>query len=181
MNGGRRGAGPANGGRCPRGRRLTALQAALYWREWGAVRTALRARGYSPAEADCMRGELHLQALGEEVSSKDLTNTDFDKVLGAFRAVSRPDDLGAQMAAEDAPKRRMIYGIERLETEAGREGYAASLCEDIYGHRDWRRLDGEELVKLRATLARRIERREAEPEPAADAAAAAVDGPEIPF
>lgn len=138
-------------------RGMTAAQTALYWREWAAARRVFIARGLATHEADEMRYELTDGALGQHVSSKHFSNAQFDLVLGAFRAVSRGDDLGAQMDAESGPRRRLVYGL--LKLAEGREAYVEEICQDCYGHGDWRRLPDEELTKLRATLARRVERR----------------------
>ncbi len=129
-------------------------QKALYWREWAACKDVLRRGGMSPAEAEEHRHVLHGNALGEDKSSKDFSDRDLDLVLGAFRAVSRPDDLGAQLKAQDGPRRRLLEGIRRLAQ--GNEAYIDEVMVDIYPSRDWRRLDDTELMKLRATLARRI-------------------------
>jgi hypothetical protein len=45
------------------------------------------------------RRRLTCEALGEDKSSKDFTSEDFDKVLAAFRAISQPDSLNAQIRA----------------------------------------------------------------------------------
>jgi hypothetical protein len=87
---------------------LTRNQNALYWREWSAVRKA------SPASD---RHELHVQALGEEKSHVDFTNDDFDKVLAAFRAVSQPGNLNAQLHALNGQSKRLLFGILRLARE----------------------------------------------------------------
>lgn len=84
---------------------MTPAQTKLYWREWAAVRRI------DPA-AD--RHALHRQALGREVSSKALTNRQLDAVLGVFRSVSRPADVGAQLRQEDQERTRHLFAIEQL-------------------------------------------------------------------
>lgn len=84
---------------------MSPAQTALYWREWGACSRALRARG-RPAGNDA-RHALQCKALGHPRSSKTLTNAEFDKVLAAFRAESRPDDLNAQLRQIDQPGHRI--------------------------------------------------------------------------
>ncbi len=77
---------------------MSPRQNALYWREWAAAKRALmpgRAT-WTKYEENEHRHELHLEALGQEKSHLEFDNDDFDHVLSAFRAKSRPGDLKAQ-------------------------------------------------------------------------------------
>lgn len=79
---------------------MTPAQTSLYWREWAACRAALLALGRDASDA--ARRHLQAEALrGRVKSSKSLTNAEFSAVLGKFRAFSKPDDLGAQMHAQE--------------------------------------------------------------------------------
>ncbi len=81
---------------------------ALYFRAWGEARKVLRSKLIPPDEADAKRHQIHREVLGKDKSAKDLTNTEFDRVLAAFRAVSTPvEDLYGQLAADRV-------GIEQL-------------------------------------------------------------------
>ena len=82
---------------------MTPAQTKLYWREWAAVRKA---------DKDADRHALHRQALGREVSSKAFTNRQLDAVLGVFRSVSRPADVGAQLRQEDQERSRQLFLIK---------------------------------------------------------------------
>lgn len=86
---------------------MSPAQTSLYFREWGAVRRHYTEAGIDPKLADAKRHELHQKALGYRKSSKDFTNAEFDKVLGVFRAITRPDDLSAQLRQMDQPELRM--------------------------------------------------------------------------
>jgi hypothetical protein len=90
----------------------------LYWREWGKCRAALRLLGFTPAEADAKRHELHIRALGADASHADLRNEDFDKILSVFRSYSQPDNLKEQLRIID-------QHIDRLEAH---RALAHKLC-----------------------------------------------------
>ncbi len=89
---------------------MTPKQNNLYWREWSAAHKA-------DPKAD--RHQLHVEALGHDKSHLDFTNDDFDKVLGAFRAISRPGDLNAQLRQIRGQHRRALYILERLMRQLG--------------------------------------------------------------
>lgn len=90
---------------------MTRPQEALYWREWAACKAVRKARCL--AIGDDARHALHRQALGCDVSMKDLTNRQFDKVLGVFRSFSRPADLNSQLRTDDQPEVRKEISIEK--------------------------------------------------------------------
>lgn len=141
---------------------ISAKQLKWYWREWRDARKALIAAGYSAVEADSERHELHRKALGSDVSSKQLTNEGFEKVLAAFRALSQPGDLASQLSAQQGHRRRLLHSLEKLAK--GREAYVEDICLDAFDTRQWRRLPDADLERLRATLERRVVRRKgAEP------------------
>ncbi|HEX7861828.1 MAG TPA: hypothetical protein VF773_15950 [Verrucomicrobiae bacterium] len=83
---------------------MTPAQTKLYWKEWSAARKAGQL-------SDADRPRLHLEALGYAASSKTLTNEEFDKVLGAFRAISQPFNLNAQVRQIDQPDTRLRHQI----------------------------------------------------------------------
>jgi hypothetical protein len=86
---------------------VTPAQEGLYFREWGKVRRHLRAQGIDPKQADAKRHQLHKKALGVDKSHSDFTNADVDKVFAVFRAVTKPDNLEAQIHALDQPALRL--------------------------------------------------------------------------
>ncbi len=89
-------------------------------------------------------------------SHLDFTNEDFDRVLAEFRAVSRPDDLAAQLRQHAQPRTRLLYTIMRLAPEP----YWQAVARDKFGTTDLDNLDLEQLRQLRITLAARARSRE---------------------
>lgn len=103
---------------------MTPQQTALYWREWAACSKALKALGHNGD--DDQRKSLQRSALGERtISSKHLTNPQFTLVLAKFRSFSQPDDLAAQMHAQEEPEQRRadtLAKIEQLARDTGING-----------------------------------------------------------
>ena len=131
---------------------MTAAQTQLYFFEWGNARKWYLAHGLDPKQADNKRHTLHRQALGTDKSSKDFTNADLDKVLAAFRGVSRPDDFNAQMDIQEQPERRLgkmqaeAWGIVRKvgwvmkasDPQFAAENYLNKLARSVTGKSDVR-------------------------------------------
>ena len=103
---------------------MTPKQTALYWREWQAAKIA----GHLDDED---RHHLTREALGEDKSSKDFTNEDFDKVLAAFRRISRPTDLNAQLHALKQPRSRLDHGIDQIAVQLGWV-YICAIADDKF-------------------------------------------------
>lgn len=99
---------------------MTEAQKKLYWREWNACAKVRRARGLGVADAN--RHALHVEALGKDVSMLDLTQLQFDRVLAKFRSYSKPDDLGAQLRADDQDENRRTRALAEIEALADRAG-----------------------------------------------------------
>ncbi len=123
---------------------MTEAQLRLYRREWGAARKVLRARGFAPSAADAERHALHVQAIGTDKSSLDFTNKDLDKVLAAFRAISRSADLRPQIDAQQQPITRRRWLINELCRQLGHdEGFAYGIAHEMHrGDRDAKRKKG---------------------------------------
>lgn len=147
---------------------MTPKQTQLYWRDWNAAKKAGQL-------TDQDRYELHFEALGEHKSSKDLTNEDLDRVLGAFRAISRPASLNSQLRAQAMPKTRYLYRIaQQLQLLALfvehpcnyaksilQDRFNTSFLEDLSADPYLRKsktdrfdIDDSELAMMRNTLAR---------------------------
>lgn len=148
---------------------MTQKQTYLYWKEWQAVRRV-------DAKAD--RHELHIRALGKDKSSKLFNNQDLDKVLGAFRAISNPSNLNAQLRQLNQDKTRLLWkimndqsslisvfmeGADQLERNTEAEHYIIAVIRDKFHTEDIRDLSAEriqdhdsELEMLRNTLDARI-------------------------
>jgi hypothetical protein len=105
---------------------MTPKQTALYWREWAAAK---RARGLEDSD----RHFLHSQALGYAASSKAFTNAELDKVLGIFRAYSRPGDLGGQLRQLNQQKTRILVKCQLLAEKLGGAAYMATIVLDKFG------------------------------------------------
>lgn len=133
-------------------RPMTSCQKRYYFSLWGKCRKVLISRGYSPKEADEERHQIHLETLGIDKSSKDLTNADFSKIIAAFKATIHPDDLQAQLDAQSEESRRYIYGIRKAGFP---EPYIIAISRDKFGTDDWQKLGLKELRLLRITLAAR--------------------------
>jgi hypothetical protein len=72
---------------------MTSKQTALFWRDGTPPRSPVTSMKKIATTSS-------LEALGEDKSSKDLTNEDFDKVpRRPSRAISQPDSLNAQLRA----------------------------------------------------------------------------------
>lgn len=151
---------------------LTRNQNALYWREWSAVKSVLMPgrSTWTKDEETQRRHALHIQAIGDEKSHVDFDNEDFDHVLGAFRAISRPTDLNAQLHALNGQKTRLLFGIRRSAISIGvNEPYVAGIvrtmnAEGKLGSAELEELHPKDLVKvmiaLRKHQARPARRRE---------------------
>lgn len=144
---------------------MTPKQTQLYWREWSKAKKALESAmdpsgktRLSAIEAEQRRHEIALEACGKQ-STKDFTNKDLDKVLAAFRALSDPANLNAQLAQQEMPRRRMVYGIQDIIlgplTEAlgsGAQKYADTVAKAKFGRTDLDQLTLDQLTQLRITL-----------------------------
>jgi hypothetical protein len=169
---------------------MTTAQNALYWREWGKTRARLIADGLTSAQAAEKRHKLHVKALGKDKSHTSLTNADFDKVLGVFRAIHDDANLDAQLRQIDQPEHRredlinrcwdaarvFIKGTDQSHKdylcECYIEGVAQRVCK-----KSFRELDEREIGKVCGILdrqARRVElkQRRAHAEKAANERAA---------
>lgn len=148
---------------------LSKTQKQLYWREWSAVAKALQAAGKPATSED--RHNLHSQALGKDKSMTDFTNTDLDKVLGEFRAITRPDDLSGQISQAKQSRKRKLYVIlqqmperlakvitipEGVHPNLAAENYIAKILQDRFKVADPLHLTDDQLTQLLATLNQRL-------------------------
>jgi hypothetical protein len=84
---------------------MTKAQTQLYFREWASVRKA---------KPDADRHALHIAALGVDKSSKAFSNSDFDRVLGVFRAISQPGNLNAQLRQSEQVRHRLEHRLSEI-------------------------------------------------------------------
>lgn len=110
---------------------MTAAQEKLYWREWGAVRKA---------QPDADRHDLHRRALqgNGRFSHKEFTNQQFDRVLGVFRAISKPASVDAQLRQQGQDRRRVEHRLAEIQQCLGLyvedvAGYVAKVVAEKFG------------------------------------------------
>lgn len=110
---------------------MTKAQEKLYWREWGAVRKA-------DPQAD--RHAIQRLALGVDyhVPHKEYSNRQFDLVLAAFRAISRPASIEPQIRAQAQPSHRQQHRIHEIQRCLALyvedvAGYIAKVAADRFG------------------------------------------------
>lgn len=161
---------------------MTSRQRALYWREWQAVKAKLADRrpAWRAPEWDAYRHELHIEALGCDVSSSDMANDEFDKILSKFRSVSEPENMGPQLRALDQPRRRLVWKIRHGAPEA----VIQKIASDKFGQQDLTLLDESQLKQLLFTLARwanRSRKRMEQPETKAAVVVTAAEEVICPF
>jgi len=134
---------------------MTKAQNSLYWRTWSKVRkTLVEFGGFSASDADQERHEIHRQALGEDKSSKKLTNRDLDVILDHFRTylVIADGPTTEPARAEVQPCKRLIYSIQKTGLP---EPYLESIARDQFGTSDWRSLTEAQLTRFRFTAVSR--------------------------
>lgn len=144
---------------------MTTAQDKLYWREWAAVK---RMAGDEASEN--LRHDLHIRALGEDKSHKDFSNAEFDLVLGAFRAVSRPADVDAQLRQLNQRRARLVFKAKSQKVllavfMPSPDTYVAAILQDRFRGRRIDELSDQpkpsgrcELEEFIMTLAGRIDR-----------------------
>ena len=135
---------------------MTPRQNSLYWSEWSRVRSKCKQQGWPVPD----RHELHVRALGHDMSHLDFSNEDLDRVLAEFRAITRPEDLVGQLRQQDQPRRRLEWSIRHLAPEP----YWRAIARDKFGTEDLALLSVDQLLQLCITLtarARSRQRREA--------------------
>jgi hypothetical protein len=142
---------------------MTPKQKAWYFREWNLARKRLVALAdMTPAEAELSRHELHVRALGIDKSSSALTNSDLDKVISAFRSISRPSDLDSQIRQADQERTRLIWAIRHLGLpDAYLDDIAGKIFQGHYTH--WTLLPDDKLILLRYTATARARSRAKHP------------------
>lgn len=144
---------------------LSKPQQLRFWREWSI---ACKAQGWTKVQSwTGAQIENERYSLLQRAGFDSLTLVDplagFDRVLAELAALSRPADLSPQLRAQEQPRRRLWYAIQKLgfqistsELQGGRESsYVAAIMLDRFGHCDHDRLSLQQLEQLRNTLASR--------------------------
>ena len=156
-------------------------------RDWadGSIGARVWAEGVAAARqlvrgvtADDLRHACHVVALGRQVSSSKLTNSELDRVMSIMRHLADPDDLDAVMDIEDpdrAARRRKEWWIANCGLPAG---YVATVSAAKFGSADPSTLSMRDLTDLVRTLQMRLRARQARRDAApAPTAPPAVDEP----
>ena len=139
---------------------MTKSQTAKYWREWAKVRRLLVDLGeFSKEDADQERHQIHLRALGQDKSSKALTNRDLDAIFDHFESylVLLAGPQSGPSRAETQPAKRLIWAIDHLRLPAP---YIEAISRDQFGTPAWQTLTADQLTKLRFTLVSRARSRQ---------------------
>ncbi|MFO1461235.1 MAG: hypothetical protein U1G08_17765 [Verrucomicrobiota bacterium] len=120
-----------------------------------AIATSRAARRAGVVTAEDLRHGAHVVALGRDLSSKDLTNAQTDRVVALFDLLADPDDLGARMRW-DSPNEDARRRLEWFAGNSGfSEAYVAAVCSSKFSTRDWRQLNDAQLRQLVVTLKNR--------------------------
>lgn len=85
---------------------MTPAQHKMYWSLIQRLRDVAESKGLKFGDVE--RHAFHKKALGIAKSSKDFTNADLDKIKAHALAILEPDNLAAQLRAQDQPKMRRI-------------------------------------------------------------------------
>ena len=87
----------------------------VYWPNWRAAEKVLISAGYSKAEAEETRKEIHTVVAGYACSSKDLTNRLLDDCLAKFSAIAAPANGARQADLADGPCKRCRFAIREIQ------------------------------------------------------------------
>src|ERR1043165_8574068 len=117
------------------------------------------ANGDRDVTTDDLRHACTLFATGRHASSKNFSNSDFDKVLALLRVLADPQNLNNLAAFQDGgelgERRRHIHVIRQAE-----DRYWKSIARDKFGHVDIDRLTVAELRQLSLTVRLRMRARD---------------------
>jgi hypothetical protein len=135
---------------------LTRPQTIRFWHEWSAI---VRLHAWGPVEAEIQR-----YALLKRAGFDSLTQVDklagYDSVLAELAAISKPNDLEAQMREANMPRTRLLFAVGKLSTNLSPPNhhlaYACTIARDKFGTPDLESLADAQLLDLRNTLAARL-------------------------
>ncbi len=127
---------------------MTAPQKALYFREWGVARKALRNAGYSPKDADAERAQIHLDN-DLPKSSKDFNKTThLDLFITACRTIAGLTTIDIV----DQTRKRLVHTISKLGLDDPYLNHLASCKKE---GSEWKALPPEKLTHLLYTATSR--------------------------
>jgi hypothetical protein len=94
---------------------MTPKQKSLYWRLWQ------QAKAKRPDFTDADRHRIHLETLGCDISSNDLTNAHLDKIYAAFLAIAKPGNIEPQLAKIEQPIIRARKAVRLIAAAIDRD------------------------------------------------------------
>jgi hypothetical protein len=130
---------------------MTAKQNAYYWRLWNQ---ACQAKGWRASDG-ARRHQVHVEALGFDLSHEDFSNEHFDCVIRAMQLLANPDNLAAVMFLDDPASEQRKRLLWRIEQTAPRE-YVRSVAADKFGTVYYHDLSAAQLEMLRNTVVNRM-------------------------
>ena len=124
-----------------------------YWATWRDVKDKLITdQQLSKIAAEAMRDELCIKAHGRPISSAAMTDDEAGDVLKEFALILKPDSIDEQLRDTSTEARKRAQCVWSIENEEKHPGYAASISQDLYGRRDFRNLDYDDLLQLRRRI-----------------------------
>jgi hypothetical protein len=118
------------------------------------IAEALADQSCRAVSADDLRHACHIHALGKDVSHKDFTNAQFDRVLlllGNERDIPglliEPDHIKSQTLWDNPDIARKDSLIRSLRAAASHK-YICAITQDVYGTIFWEDLDANTLAAL---------------------------------
>lgn len=116
---------------------MTRKQIGMYWGCWKDVQDACKERGVPVPD----RHDLHLQALGRDVSSREFSQKQFDAVLAKFAKYSDPGNVDRQLRQIRQPATRQNGRLAELRQcialyVADADAYIGGIALDKFGSPD---------------------------------------------
>lgn len=139
---------------------MTPIQMRMYRAEWAKCWKAIVIAdgGQTTNREDDVRAAVTFKSIGRHKSSRDFSNTDFDRVMGVIWSIAQSDNLPLQLRQIDQPLTRAEGSVyctlmmEALEIEPhGREAYLGGICRRIF-KKDLADLRDEEWPTILAAL-----------------------------
>lgn len=125
----------------------------LYWPEFRKAERVLIAAGFSKAEAEEQRKDIHKAVTGTACSSKDLTNPELDRVLREFLKISAPNNGTRQADLADGQCKRYRHVIKGLATKIGvDDAYVAGIASRMRYPTDLEQCDERQLRNILTAL-----------------------------
>lgn len=125
----------------------------LYWPEWRKAEKILIAAGLGKEEIEEQRKAIHVTVTGSACSSKDLTNSELDRVLAKFARVSAPRDGKRQADLADGQCKRYRHVIKELAAAIGvDDAYVAGIARQMRYPADLEQCDEQQLRNILTAL-----------------------------